>query len=42
MEVILIIAAIILVCALMLLKGRAWQSFVDDVTKKDEKKTDVK
>lgn len=29
-----IIAAIAAVCAAVYLKGRAWHSFVDDVTKK--------
>lgn len=36
MEIVLVIIAIIVVCAAVLLKGKAWNSFVDDVTKKDK------
>ena len=36
MEIVLVIIAIIVVCAAVVLKGKAWNSFVDDVTKKDK------
>lgn len=36
MEIVLVIIAIIVVCAAVFLKGKAWHSFVDDVTKKDK------
>lgn len=42
MEIILVIIAIIAVCAAMLLKGKAWQSFVDDVTEKNDSKEETK
>lgn len=32
MEIVILIAAVIAVCAAMLLRGKAWQSFVDDQT----------
>lgn len=35
MEILLFIAAVILICAGMFLKGKAWNSFVDDVTKNE-------
>lgn len=36
MEIVVIIAAAVLVCATMLLKGKAWNSFVDDFASKDD------
>lgn len=32
-----IIVGIVVICAVMYLKGKAWNNFVDDVTKKDKK-----
>ncbi len=36
MEIILLIIAILIVCVAVFLKGKAWNSFVDDLTKKDK------
>lgn len=35
MEIVLLIFAIIIVCAAVFMKGNAWKSFIDDLTKKD-------
>lgn len=36
MEIVLLIIAILIVCVAVFLKGKAWNSFVDDLTKKDK------
>ena len=36
MEIVLVILAIIIVCTAVFLKGKAWNSFVDDLSSKDK------
>ena len=36
MEIVLVILAIIIVCTAVFLKGKAWNSFVDDLSPKDK------
>lgn len=42
MEIALLIVAIVAVCISMLLKGKAWKSFTDDVTQRDDSDGDKK
>lgn len=36
MEIVLLIIAIFIVCVAVFLKGKAWNSFVDDLIQKDK------
>lgn len=42
MEIVLLIFAIIIVCAAVFLKGKAWNSFVGDLTQKDKSEDEKK